>query len=91
MARPIIRGCGTRAAYERHRRHGEVPDRECVDAHRAYQKLREPLRGKRLAERNRAKKLAAERLRDRHLKEFRILYAQALLEIRGDKDKDVDL
>ena len=28
--------CGTRAAYQRHARRGELPCRECLDAHTAY-------------------------------------------------------
>jgi hypothetical protein len=33
----VVLPCGTAAAYYRHRRNGEVPDRACLDA---YSKMR---------------------------------------------------
>ena len=36
--RPVTEGCGTYAAWVRHRRHGEDPDRACAEAMRAYKR-----------------------------------------------------
>jgi hypothetical protein len=40
-ARPL-KPCGTQAAYMKHRRRGEPPCRECLDAHSADERRRYP-------------------------------------------------
>lgn len=35
-----LQPCGTEAAYRRHRRHGEVPDTDCLDAHASHERAR---------------------------------------------------
>lgn len=35
-----LQPCGTEAAYRRHRRHGEVPDTDCLAAHASHERDR---------------------------------------------------
>jgi hypothetical protein len=43
--RPASQPCGTRAAYRRHLRAGEVPCQPCKDANADYQRARRPATG----------------------------------------------
>lgn len=73
-------GCGTNAAYRRHRRRGEPVDEACAEAHRHYNRVRysivflakSRLRGPRYQ--------ALEALVHRHRAEYAELFAQALRE-----------
>lgn len=38
IVRPDLMPCGTRSAFERHRRYGEQPCRPCIDAKADYQR-----------------------------------------------------
>lgn len=42
--RPIIRPCGTVAAYQRHYKNGERPCQACRNAYYAYERTLRPLR-----------------------------------------------
>ncbi len=72
-----LQPCGTRAAYQRHRSHGEKPCEECHEAHKEYMKrhrVESVPNFKAMSARGRA----LTRLKAEHLEEFWVLYDEEM-------------
>lgn len=73
-----VQPCGTYAAYERHRRRGEQPDQDCVDAARTYSAARHQRNRHHQRHEDAARRRAHRRLAAAHQTEFRALYLREL-------------
>lgn len=75
-----LQPCGTNAAYQRHRRHGEPVDEACRTAHSTEMSSLKRARKEKIYARERARRQAHAALAHRHPEEFARLYAAALAE-----------
>jgi hypothetical protein len=78
-----LAACGTRAAFERHRRRGEPADAACRDANNEYHRLRYAGLLGIEAEERAMRQEALEALAHRHPEEFARLLAQVQAEALG--------